>query len=147
MTVGHLSDARIAIETRLYDNWQSPPGTLRTPIRYWTSGAPFEIPDATPWIALSVQRESGRQASFGVAPQLHRYEGLIIVQVFVPERTGSQDMDTYLDLLDPIWRCAQFSYGDSGLITCRTPEAEPVGTADGWFQKNLKVAYRRDRQH
>ena len=145
--MGHWTDARIAIETRLADNWQSPPGTLRTPIRYWTSGAPFEIPENTPWIALSVQAESGRQASFGRPPQLHRYDGLIIVQVFVPERGGSQDMDTYLDLLDPIWLYAQFSYGDSGLITCRTPDVAPVGTADGWFQKNLRVAYTRHREH
>jgi hypothetical protein len=145
--MGHVTDARIAIEGRLYDNWQSPPGTLRTPIRYWSSNAPFEIPEAAAWIALSVNAESGRQVSLGDGVQLHRYLGQIVVQVFVPERTGSQDMDTYLDLLDPIWRCAQFSYGDSGLITCRTPDVEAVGTADGWFQKNLKVAYRRDRQH
>jgi hypothetical protein len=145
--MGHLTDTRIAIETRLADNWQSAPGTPRTTIRYWASGAPFEIPAQAAWIALSVDPESGRQVSLGDGVQLHRYEGRIVVQVFVPERSGSQDMDTYLDLLDPIWRRAEFSYGDSGLITCRTPDVQVVGTADGWFQKNLRVAYRRNREH
>jgi hypothetical protein len=145
--MGHLTDTRIAIEMRLADNWQSAPGTLRTPIRYWASDAPFEMPNAAPWIALSLDPESGRQVSLGDGVQLHRYLGRIVLQVFVPERIGSQNMDTYLDLLDPIWRRAEFSYGSSGLITCRTPEVTVVGTADGWFQKNLKVAYRRDREH
>jgi hypothetical protein len=145
--MGHLTDTRIAIETRLADNWQSAPGTPRTPIRYWSSGAPFGLPDGMPWIALSVAPESGRQVSLGDGVQLHRYLGQIVVQVFVPERSGSHDMDTYLDLLDTIWRRAEFSYGSSGLITCRTPAVTVVGTADGWFQKNLKVAYRRDRAH
>jgi hypothetical protein len=145
--MGHLTDTRIAIETRLATHWESAPGVARTPIRYWSSGAPFAIPEAAAWIALSVDAESGRQVSLGDGVQLHRYLGQIVVQVFVPERTGSHDMDTYLDLLDPIWRRAEFSYGSSGLITCRTPDVTVVGTADGWFQKNLKVAYRRDREH
>ena len=145
--MGHFEDERIAIETRLADNWESAPGTLRTPIRYWSSGALFEIPDEAPWIALQDEPDLGRQVSLGDGVQLHRYDGLITIQVFTPERTGPVAADQYVELLDPIWRRAEFSHGESGLIRCRTPWAVRVGVLDGWYQVNLKVRYQRDRQH
>ena len=144
--MGHWTDTRIAIETRLYDNWQSPPGTLRTPIRYWSSDAPFEQPE-TAWIALLIEGDRGRQISPGEGEQLHRYDGLITISVFTPEGNGPTEAEGYLDLLDPIWRRAEFSYGSSGLIRCRTPWARAVGIDQGWYQVNLRVSFQRDKQH
>jgi hypothetical protein len=144
--MGHFEDERIAIETRLASNWESAPGVLRTPIRYWSSNAPFVQP-TTAWIALQIEPDVGRQVSLGDGVQLHRYDGLITIQVFTPEGTGPTAADQYVDLLDPIWRRQEFSYGTSGLIRCRTPWKRPVGIDRGWYQVNLKVLYQRDKQH
>lgn len=139
--MAHWDDARIAIEKRLADNW----GTT-TPIRYWSSGVPFQIP-TTAYIAIQIEDFDGRQVTLGASAQLHRYTGQITIQVFVPERTGAKAADGYCDQLDGIFRRAQFQHGQSGVITCRTPSKRTVGTRDGWYQVNLVTAYQRDKIH
>ncbi len=137
--MAHWDDTRIAIESRLASAWTT------TPIRYWSSGVPFVVP-AVPYIALQIEEFDAEQISFG-ATRTHRYFGIITIQVLVPERQGAKAAAGYCDTLDDLFRCAQFSSGNSGVITCRTPQVRPVGVEDGWYQLNLSVDYQRDKQH
>jgi len=138
--MAHWDHARIAVEKRLNDNW------MTTPIRFWSSNAPFNVP-ATAYIALMVEEFDGRQITLGGTPQLHRYAGQITIQVLVPERTGASVALGYCDTLDDLFRRAQFSYSNSGLITCRTPQRRDVGVTQGWYQVNLVIPYQRDKSH
>lgn len=139
--MAHWDDAVIAIEARLAAAW----GTT-TPIRYWSSGVPFEVPSA-PYIAVQIEEFDGGQITLGNVPQTHRYFGVITIQVLTPERTGGKAARAYADLLDPTFRRAQFSQGDSGIITCRTPQARTIGVRDGWYQINLVIPFHRDKIH
>jgi hypothetical protein len=138
--MAHWNDARIAIEKRFNDNWTT------TPKRFWSSNTPFEIP-TTAYVAIQIDEMDARQISFGNPPYLHRYDGLITIQILVPERTGPAVADGYCDTLDTLFRCAQFSYNNSGVITCRTPQKRTVGITQGWYQVNLLVQYKRDKIH
>jgi hypothetical protein len=139
--MAHWDAARIAIESRLATGW----GTT-TPIRYWSSGVPFEIP-SVPYLAIQVEEFDAQQITLGGTPQTHRYFGIITIQVLVPERTGSKIAAGHCDTLDPLFRRAQFSQGDSGVILCRTPQARTIGTSDGWYQMNLVIPFQRDKIH
>ena len=113
--MAHWDDSRIAIESRLATGWTT------TPIRYWSSGVPFE-PPATAYIALQIEEFQAEQITLGNTPQVHRYFGMITIQVLVPERQGAKTAAGYCDTLDDLFRRAQFSSGNSGVITCRTPQ-------------------------
>ena len=141
--MAHWDDAIIAIEKRLDDAWST------TPIHFWSSGVPFEPPTAGGYIAITVEEFDGQQVTLGSTPQMHRYFGIITIQVFVPERQNNvaKTAAGYCDTLDDLFRRAQFSQGNSGNITCRTPQAQIVGVSDGWYQMNLSIDYQRDKIH
>lgn len=136
----HWDNARAAIEKRIQDNW------TMTPIRYWSSGAPFIVP-STAYIAVRIDEFDGHQITLGSTPQVHRYIGQIVIQVLVPERSGAAVALGYCESLDDLFRRAQFSYLQSGMITCRTPQVRDVGIQQGWYQVNLIIPYHRDRSH
>jgi len=138
--MAHWDDARIAIEKRLQDNWTA------TTIRFWSSSVPFAIP-ATAYIALQIEEFDAKQITLGDSPQTHRYYGVITIQVLVPERSGPKAAAGYCDTLDDLFRRAQFSQNNSGMITCRTPQARVVGVNQGWYQVNLSIDYQRDKTH
>ena len=127
---------RQAIEARLTDNFSA------IPIKY--ENAPFKE-TAAAYCAIFVRRGEGHQITLGPAPQLNRWAGLIIVQVFVPEDTGTQTAAGYCDSIADVFRRQEFSAGASGLIRCRVPNVETIGTRDGWFQMNVEVPYIRDK--
>lgn len=138
--MAHWDDARIAIESRINSNWTT------TPVRYWSSGVPFVVP-ATAYIAVQIEEFTASQITLGSVPQTHRYTGIITIQVLVPERQGAKLAATYCDTLDPIFRRAQFSSGNSGVITCRTPQVRTIGIMNGWYQMNMSIEYHRDKMH
>lgn len=138
--MAHWEDAQIAIEKRFNDGWTT------TTKHFWSSGVPFVAPSGA-YVAIQIEEFSGEQASLGQSPVLHRYLGIITLQVFVPERTGSNLANQYCDTLDTLFRRAQFSLNNSGTITCRTPTKRTVGTKAGWYQVNLVIPYQRDKVH
>lgn len=140
--MGHNLDARIAIETRLATSFTA------APIHFWSANIPYKATAGQKYIALKVsESEDAFQASLGEGPQMHRYHGTIIVQIFTPEDKGSKDADDIADLIDPIFRRAQFSFGTSGTITCRTPNKHTVGVRLGWYQVNVNIMFKRDKIH
>lgn len=138
--MAHVEDTIAGIERRLEAGWTT------TPIHYYTSNMPF-IERDVPYIALNIEEGAARQVSFGNGVQMHRYDGIIIIQIFVKERTGARLATQYASTLSDLFRSAQFEYLLSGMITCRTPEPRIVGVQAGWFQLNVEVEYKRDKIH
>jgi hypothetical protein len=130
------ADERQAIEARMAS------GFTTIPCRY--ENAPFREM-VTAYCALFIRTGEGNQVTLGSTPQLHRWTGLIIVQIFVPEDTGTQAARGYADAIADVFRRQEFSAGASGLIRCRTPRIEPAGTRDGWYQLNVVTPYIRDK--
>ncbi len=132
-----FEDAAKAVEGRLQTNWTA------TPIKF--ENVPFKE-TASAYIALFLKDGEGTQITLG-SPALRRWPGIIMVQVFVPERTGIQQARNYADGIGAIFDRQQFSQGNSGVFTCRIPSIEMVGVNQGWLQVNVTIPYHRDRQY
>ena len=132
-----FADSLKAVEGRLQSNWTT------TPIKF--QNVPLKE-TASSYVALFLQDGEGAQISLGQVA-LRRWPGVILVQVFVPERTGTLVARQYADTIGAIFDRVQFSSGNSGVISCRTPSVETIGLRDGWWQVNVTIPYRRNRQY
>lgn len=140
---------RQAIEARFATAWAIAEPTV--PVKY--QNALFDQPANSEWVALHVLDGPGAQASLETGP-FHRYVGVIVIQIFVPENTGTQRARTLGDNAASVFlvsnRGAAFKAGGgnpldgSGRITCLTPAIEPGEVNEGWFQMNVNVPYQRD---
>ena len=132
-----FADERKAIESRLAAAWTT------TPIRY--ENVPFGA-TSSPYVALFVIDGEGQQISLGT-PALRRWVGIIMIQVFVPQDTGTQLAKGYADTIGAIFDRAQFSSGNSGTIRCRVPSIQSIGIQNGWHQINVSIPFIRDKQY
>lgn len=132
-----FADERKAIEGRLKAAWTT------TPIRF--EGVPFQEV-LTAYVALFILDGQGLQISLGT-PALRRWAGIITVQIFTPEDTGTQTGRAYADTIGAIFDRAQFSSGSSGTIRCRIPTLTQVGVTNGWQQMNVTIPFIRDKQY
>lgn len=132
-----FEDEAKAIEIRLTTNWTT------TPIRY--VNAPFKETDQ-PYVALFVLDGDGHQISLGPVA-LRRWVGIIVIQIFVPQDSGSRVAKTYATTLAAIFDRVEFSTDASGLIRCRVPALREVGIINGWYQLNVEVPFIRDKTY
>lgn len=134
-----FQDERSAIEKRFADNWT---GTTAAKVRY--ENAPFNQPKTGAWVALTIRDGIAQQASISSQP-LNRYPGIVVIDIFVPENTGTDEARRLAELAAAIFRNVQFSAGSSGTITCRVPYVTTIGARDGWFQLAVTVNFYRDK--
>lgn len=132
-----FADERKAIEARMAAAWTT------TKIRY--ENVPFASL-STPYVALYILDGEGLQISLGT-PALRRWVGIIMVQVFVPQDSGTQVAKGYADTIGAIFDRAQFSTGGSGTIRCQIPSLKSVGVTNGWQQVNVTIPFIRDKQY
>jgi hypothetical protein len=129
-----FADTRAAFEARLAANWSTTPIT-------WENVEPPERTSA--YIAPFLLDGEANQVSLGTSPR-HRHAGVFVMQIFVPEASGTQTARAYADTLAAVFRGQQFSAGSSGLITCRSPSLRSIGARGGWCQFNVVVPWHRD---
>ncbi len=130
-----FADTRQAIESRFAANF--------TALPVWYEGAPFD-PPKTGYVRLTILGGDGAQISTGASP-LHRYAGVIMIDVFMPEETGTATGWAHCDTIEAIFRKVQFSAGNSGTILCRTPSARTLPAESGWQPFQVSVPFQRDR--
>jgi hypothetical protein len=135
-----FADERAAIAGRFSSNWS---GTTADRIRW--ENQKFRQPESGAWVSLSIRNGEARVAGISANDPLNRYLGIIIVDVFVPEDTGTDTARTLADAAAAIFRNVQFSAGSSGTITTRVPSIFPAGTRNGWYQLSMSVRYHRDK--
>lgn len=134
--MGAFADERRAIETRFSSNYTD------TVIKW--ENLPFDQ-QTTAHVALKVLPAGASRPSIGTTKPYHRYTGIIQVDIFVPENTGTDDARGYADTIEAIFRDAQFSAGDSGTITCGTPFYTTLGPKNGWHMSAVTIPYHRDK--
>ena len=105
----------------------------------------FAPPANAAWVALTILPGEGRQVTIGGAGARQRYAGVIQVDVYVPEETGTATARGHADTIETVYRQVQFSAGASGTITTATPFIVSRGIEDGWYRLVVSIAYRRDK--
>lgn len=132
-----FDDAQDAIESRFKAAWGS-----TTPVAY----ANMEWPDPKKedaFVRLTVVESVGDQIELRERA-LIRYRGTVILQVFVTQGKGTGKTSAYADAFGEIFRRAEFSKGNSGLIRSEIPDMVPIGETNGWYQTNVRCSYIRD---
>lgn len=133
-----FEDERRAIEGRFGDNYSA------TPIKW--EEHPFDVVEGTPYVALTILSGKGHQASLGGPNSaLQRYAGVIQIDIFTPEDSGTKTAKQHADTIEAIFHHVQFSAGNSGTITTRLPWIHKMGVKDGWHRFVVNVDYHRDR--
>jgi len=139
-----FEDERRAIEGRFAANF--------TALAIKWENQPFDIVNDTAYVALTILTGAGHQASLGGASALQRYAGVIQIDIYVPEDTGTKVAKQHADTIESIFRQVQFSAGSSGTIFTRTPSIKTLGTMagsqraeSGWHRTVVSVDYHRDK--
>lgn len=131
-----FADERRAIERQFADNYAG------TDVEY--ENTPLKQP-STAFVSLKILSGEGRQVSVGAARSLHRYAGVVQVDIFIPPDGGTDQARTIADTVEAVFRSKQISAGSSGTITFRTPSYIPRGVDKGWYHAVVSVVYQRDR--
>ena len=131
---------RQTIESRFNTQWAA-----ATPIA-WDNVEYVPTP-GTAFVAISILNADAFQASIGGIGgygQLHRFNGIININIFTPEGTGTATARGYADTAAAIFRSWSSSIATSQKITCRSPYITSIGEKEGWYQLNVTVPFFRD---
>jgi len=100
----------------------------------------FTPPEGEPWVRFAVRHSGGQLASIGTSP-MHRYTGMVIVEVFVPTGTGDGDIDDLCDAAEAIFRDYRTQQG----LRFDSPYTLDMGeTGGGWYKKDVMCPFTRD---
>lgn len=103
---------------------------------------PFTTPQAAPWARFHTVEGERQNAAVGV--EFQRSVGVIYLQVFLPEGSGTKTAYDAGDVFAAVFDNADF--GAVGLqIICRTVSVQRIGkNGEGWMQFNAWVTYQAD---
>lgn len=126
-----------AIRARFAAQW----GTT-TPVAW--PNVKFTPGNELAWVRFTVADASGRQASMGQPDEnLHRYTGLVTVQIFTKLGTGDERALELADLATGIFR--GWRDASSGVRFRQAPYVRTVpGPQEKWHQLNVLAPFERD---
>lgn len=124
------------IRGRFKDEWVSG-GSARTAIAW--GNKKFTKPNKEAWVRFSIGHSGAEQASVGDDP-LHRHDGMVMIEVFVPLDDGEGAMDDLCDAAGAVFR----DHRDQQGLRFRTPSVVNVGPTDTWFKKDVLIPFVRD---
>ncbi len=142
-----FADTKRAFESR----YQTQLGISRPGLPIQFANADFSRPERSEWTRFVITEPD--TASPGATGQItigsatnatRRYRGIAIVSIFVPERTDTVLLAAIADDVDAIFRGANFEFGSSGPIRCRTPRLIELGREeDGFWHSQIQTDYER----
>lgn len=143
------SDERESIEETFLTAWNAlDPPSGPAPIE--VDNVRFDakqIEDAE-WGRFTIIGGEGEQVSLGTKPCM-RIQGQMVLQLFAPEKTGTEAIRTLADQFLDIWKDAngvplELSKNDSGRIRTQLGWLVRDGVLDGWYQMRAIVPFTRD---
>lgn len=147
--VNTFQDERSIAAKTFQDNWTVPldpgPGSEpRTKVKW--PNKPWKEPKDESWVAWHLK--TGESMVAGIAElMLARYGGLVIVQVFQKENTGTDEARQLADRVAEIYRFKELCIRDSGILRFRVPFVTEPPASNGWYQLNVNCPFIRDAYH
>jgi hypothetical protein len=139
------ADEREAIEETFFDAWS----TLGDPAKIEVDNFRFEMTQVKDqnWGRLTIIPGETEQVGLGTKPYSY-IQGQIVLQLFAPEKTGTEEIRVLADQFLDIWKDANgrpldFSKGNSGLIRTAHGWVTRDGVVDGWYQMRAIVPFTR----
>lgn len=122
---------RAVLESYFHDNW------TETEVAY--DNVDFD-PSTDAWVRFKIQNGDSVQADINHSNPLYRHIGVVMVQVFVPVKSGTNRARELADTVSNMFRRVQPGHG----ITLRTPSIFTVGPNNEWFQVNVSCPFWRN---
>lgn len=140
------ADEREAIEETFFTAWTA----LSNPAKIEVDNFRFEASQVQDenWGRLTIIDDEAEQVGLGTKPYV-RSQGQIVLQLFAPEKTGTESIRVLADQFLDIWKDAfgrpsEFSKGDSGRIRTQLGWVVRDGIIEGWYQLRAIVPFTRD---
>lgn len=116
---------------------------IGVPKSQWTVDGEYEFiaPKNIDWFRLTIKDGESGALELGSNTTRDRNEGTIIVQIFVPKKSGSRKARGYADSIATIFRHKQFG---TPTITTRAPSVDNIGEQDGYQRFNVLIPYHWD---
>ena len=121
---------RIAIQNHVISNWTT------TPIIHDSAEAATHQDE---WVRLRFADLRSDQASIGGAAVKYRHFGILIIEIYVTEQSGSGKATRYGDTLAALFRGE--TVGDA---LFRAPVVRQIGRDEGWYRVNVEIPFQRD---
>lgn len=133
-------EERAALEASFQTMWAA-----RTQVK-WENQLWQEPKEDINWCAFHINSGDGDKIEIGHpdSPSLHRYGGMVIVQVFQRTLTGTVEAGKLADAVSNHFRDKIVNLPNGGYIQFRTPRTSKPGTLNGWFQLNVFCPYSRN---
>ena len=123
---------RSAIAARMSSNWST------TPIAW--ENRDFTPPTSGGWVELTVLGNTGQTRGINGDVGAVRDSGLIAINIYTPEGSGTATGRGYADTLAALFEHERFSG-----ITTYAATLTTRGVVNGWHQLNLTIPYRSNR--
>jgi hypothetical protein len=137
---------RKAIEQYFVSAWVlTPGGTARTPIDFPNNR--FNPVEGAPWVRIWIIEAGANRAFIGQsAPLGHRSFGRVVVQVFVPARSGLGAANALGDHASKLFSERRMPFSDASIsgtldLQVATVRAIPIRQGEEWQQVNVETPY------
>lgn len=135
---------RVCIETHFKNAWAAG-AYASTPVIY--DNIALKQP-STDFLFHRITESTGRQAELtGDGPALHRYVGLVMVDIMSPVGTGTATARKMADVVSSIYRRRTLVDGAGATLIFRTPSIRNMGTVVERNRLVISCAYQRDIAH
>lgn len=137
--MSYVQETRL-IEQHFFNNWDAD----TTPVQFdnsyvWldNNGAAYKNENQLDeWLRFIVDFSNSQQKSFGAANNFVQRNGLVTVQVFVPENEGSGRAFEIVEAISAI-----FELADIGEVDFAAANYTRVGVDSRWFQVNVNIPF------
>ena len=93
-----------------------------------------------PWVRFIIREGNGVLQTIGSPSRCDRYAGVMIVQIFVAQKTGTGIPRGYADSISNIWK----GFEGEPDVQFLTPSISIIGDLQGWFQINVNIPFSND---
>jgi len=135
------AEVRSTLAARLASNWTATP--IAWPNYDFDPSRLSADEQTTGFIRFSIQFGASEQIGLGgeLDKRQWRNLGVLFIQVFVAENSGTKLCMQHVDALKELWRGQQLAGG----ILIRSPDINVIGRDnEGFFQVNVSVAFQWD---
>lgn len=139
-----LEAERAALETRFQALWAAS-AFATVPVHY--DNISTKQPETTYLMHQIISGDGMQKEIAGEGPVLHRYVGLVQVDVLSPIGAGSASARRIADVVCEIYRRKQLTDAAGGKITFRTPSTRQVGVISERYRMIVSCPYYRDIRH
>lgn len=101
----------------------------------------FTQPTNSSWVSFHLRWFHSARASIGTSNRFKRHEGMVIVEVFVKEDTGTATMYSICKTIEDTFDEAHFALSDGSYVTCHVPKVKIHGLQDGFFVAQVMTEF------